>query len=92
MIPEKILIITLFPRIDTTHFLWGIGSSIRRSWRFEQSDLQLAQKIECLPLSDANRNVTEITDPVSKFIGGDIDNSWLAIPLPMVQAPQWMAV
>jgi len=43
--------------------------------RFEQSDLQLAQEIECLLLSAANGNVTEITDPVSKFIEGDIDNS-----------------
>jgi len=30
--------------------------------RFEQSDLQLAQEIECLLLSAANGNVTEITD------------------------------
>lgn len=53
--------------------------------RFEQSDLQLAQEVECLLLSAANGNVTEITNPVSKFIEGDIDKSRLAIQLPMVQ-------
>lgn len=49
--------------------------------RFDQSDLHLAQEIECLLLPAANGN----TDPVSKFIEGDIDKSRLSIKLPMVQ-------
>ena len=53
--------------------------------RFEQSDLQLAQEIECLLLSAADGNVIEITDAVSKFIEDDIDKSRLSIQLPMVQ-------
>ena len=54
-------------------------------WRFEQSDLKVAQEIEYLLLSAANGNVTEISDSVSKFIEGDIDKSRLLIQLPMVQ-------
>lgn len=82
MILDKILIVTMSRRgIDISSLSHWCGEVERR---FEQSDLQLAQEIECLLLSAANRNTTEITDPVFKFIKDDIDKSRLSIQLPMV--------